>query len=196
MKALKSLWKFITTKINSFVTKNTSVEDQYASAADRLINEITRLRTVFVKSEREERRMRELASEKQKQAEAKDKEIRYLSQQGLPVTTHAKLAILFRRTAEALIKKADDLVGMRTEIAGAVVEMDNQRMDLAVKLEYIRETKAANALGITCADDVVELSALTKIDIDETLMRIETFQGDKQTEVTSAEVQNYIDSLK
>lgn len=195
MKTLKNLWNFISTKLNSFFKKNLSAQDQMTAAAETLISEIKRLKTVFAKSETEEKRIRALVVEKTKQAAAKDEEIKRLVKEGLPVTTHAKLAILFRRTADALLAKADDLVTMRGEIAKAVVEMDNQRQDLAVKLEYIRETKAANELGITCTDDVVELAALTKIDIEDTMMRIETFNGDRQTEVTSAEVQNYINSL-
>ncbi|MFP9035556.1 hypothetical protein, partial [Enterococcus faecalis] len=86
---------------------------------------------------------------------------------------------------------------MRIEIAKKVVELDDARQELAVKLEYIRETRAANALGISTADDVVEIAALTKVDIEDTLARVETFNGNiSGVETTSADVQEYINSLK
>lgn len=194
--SIKKVAEFIRTKLSTFVTKNTSVEDQYTQAANRIISEITKLETVHVKSVNEEKRLRKLAKEKEVQAATKDREIRKLVAENIPVVTHAKLAILYRRTATALSEKAEALVGMRAEIESAVVELDNQRQDLAVKLEYIRETRNAEALGITCGDDVIELAALTKVDINDVMMRIETFHGDKQTEVTSVEVEDYINSLK
>ncbi|AAQ81375.1 e.6 hypothetical protein [Aeromonas phage 31] len=194
--SFKKLAQFIRTKVSVFVTKNVSIEDQYTQAADQVITEITKLEKVFVKSEKEEARLRKIASEKEIEAIRKDDEIRRLITKNIPVDTHAKLAILYRRTGLALINKADELVKMRDEIKHAVVSLDNQRQDLAVKLEYIRETRNAESLGISCADDVVELAALTKIDVNDVMMRIETFNGDKRTEVTSSEVEDYINSLK
>lgn len=194
---LKALVDFIRTKLNSFFTKNISVEDRYTQAAVDVIDEMHRLKTVKEKSVGEESRLRKLADEKIKQAVQKEDEIRRLNAEGSgPVVTHAKLAILFRRTATALIEKADGLAGMRIEIAKAVVSLDDQRQDLAVKLEYIRETRAANELGISCADDVIEIAALTKVNVEDVMMRIETFNGHQQTEVTDSEVAALIASLK
>ena len=194
---LKELVQFIRTKMTSFFTKNTSVEDRYMQAANNVIDEMLRLKTAKEKSVGEESRLRKLAEEKTKQAIQKENEIRRINKDGSgPVVTHAKLAILFRRTATALIEKADGLANMRTEIAKAVVSLDDQRQDLAVKLEYIRETKAANDLGISCAADVVELAALTKVNVEDVMMRIETFNGHQQTEVTDYEVEELIASLK
>lgn len=50
---------------------------------------------------------------------------------------HAKLGLLYRRTAEQLTTKADGYAEMRIEIAKKVVELDDARQELAVKLEYI-----------------------------------------------------------
>lgn len=194
--SMKNIAEFIRTKINSFVKKNTSIEDQYAKAAEQVISQITRLETAHVKSVSEEKRLRQYAKDKQAEARRKDNEIRMLMNQNVPVETHVKLAILYRRTADALNAKADELEKMRDEIKLAVVELDNSRLDLAAKLEFIRETRNAEALGISCSEDVIELAGLTKVDVNDVMMRIETFNGDKQTAVTISEIENYINGLK
>lgn len=194
--SMKNIAEFIRTKINSFVKKNTSIEDQYTKAAEQVISQITRLETAHVKSVSEEKRLRQYAKDKQAEARRKDNEIRMLMNQNVPVETHVKLAILYRRTADALNVKADELEKMRDEIKLAVVELDNSRLDLAAKLEFIRETRNAEALGISCSEDVIELAGLTKVDVNDVMMRIETFNGDKQTAVTISEIENYINGLK
>ncbi|AFN39471.1 hypothetical protein [Aeromonas phage AS-yj] len=195
MKTLKQIWAFITAKILTFTTKNVTVEDQYTGAAERIINEITRLRTAHVKSIKEEKRLRSLAEEKTNLAVKKENEIRGLLKKGVNVESHGKLGILYRRTSEALTKKADEFVGMRSEIEVATVRLNDQLNDLQVKLEFIRETKAANELGVASAEDVVEAAALVDIDVSEVLTRVNTFTGDKVTQVSDIEVQDYIDSL-
>ena len=50
MSILKKLVEFIRSKFGTFVAQNTSVEDQYTTAANRIIDEITKLRTTHVKS--------------------------------------------------------------------------------------------------------------------------------------------------
>lgn len=197
MSILKKIVEFIRAKLGTFVARNTTVEDQYTDAANMLIDQITSLRTSHIKSVNEEKRIRNLAAEKITAAESKEKEIKRLISEGLPVGTHAKLGLLYRRTSDALIKKADEYVGMRTEIERRVVELDDARQDLAVKLEYIRETRSAAALGIATAEDVTEIAALTKVSIDKTLMQIDTFQSvEPATVTTEADVQEYLASLK
>src|SRR5699024_2362927 len=116
---------------------------------------------------------------------------------GADVQVHAKLGLLYRRTAKQLRKKADDYVEMRNEIKLKVKELDDSRQELAVKLEYIRETRKVSALGIATADDVVEIAALTKIDIEDTLMRVETYKCPQVgVDTTSADIEEYINSHK
>ncbi|UOX40442.1 hypothetical protein OBDJBBDK_00118 [Aeromonas phage AhFM11] len=194
--SIKNVVEFVRTKIATFVKKNTSVEDQYTKAAEHVISQIKKLEVAHVKSMNEEKRLRTLAGHKEIDASRKDDEIRTLISRGVPVDTQVKLAILYRRTASALNTRADDLVKMRDEIKVAVVELDNTRVDLAAKLEFIRETRNAEELGISCADDVIEMAGLTRVDVNDVMMRIETFHGDKQTAVTVSEVENYIAGLK
>ena len=86
---------------------------------------------------------------------------------------------------------------MRAQIEETVVKLDDQRLDLAVKLEYIRETRNASALGITSADDVIEIAELAKVDVQDIMMKVETFSGTQPgIETTTADVQEYLESLK
>lgn len=197
MAILKKLVAFIRAKLGTFVAKNTTVEDQYTEAANILIDQITQLRVSHVKSVNEEKRILALAIEKDKLAESKEKEIRRLIAENMNVETHAKLGLLYRRTAAALREKAAGYAGMREEIERKVVELDNARLDLAVKLEYIRETRSAADLGISSADDVIELASLTKVSVDDITMKVETFNGaEPGTTTTTADVQEYLASLK
>lgn len=197
MNTLKKLVEFIRSKLGTAMAKNLSIEDQYTQAASTLIDKITELQTAHVKSVNEEKRIRALADEKDQLAASKEREIRKLIADGADVQVHAKLGLLYRRTAKQLRKKADDYVEMRNEIKLKVKELDDSRQELAVKLEYIRETRKVSALGIATADDVVEIAALTKIDIEDTLMRVETFKGPQVgVDTTSADIEEYINSLK
>ncbi|AHY25112.1 hypothetical protein AVV36_gp150 [Pectobacterium bacteriophage PM2] len=197
MSILKKIAEFIRVKFGSFVARNVTVEDQYTKAANLLIDKITMLRTSHVKSINEEKRIRRLAEEKTALAESKEKEIRRLLANNQPVGTHAKLGLLYRRTSEALIKKADEYVAMRTEIEDKVVALDDARQDLAVKLEFIRETRSAAALGIATAEDVTEIASLTKVAVDDTLMKVDTFHSaEPGTVTTEADVEEYLASLK
>lgn len=197
MAILKKLVAFIRAKLGTFVAKNTTVEDQYTEAANILIDKITQLRVSHVKSVNEEKRILALAIEKDKLAESKEKEIRRLIAENMNVETHAKLGLLYRRTAAALREKAAGYAGMREEIERKVVELDDARLDLAVKLEYIRETRSAADLGISSADDVIELASLAKVSVDDITMKVETFNGaEPGTTTTTADVQEYLASLK
>ena len=197
MNTLKKLVEFIRSKLGTAMAQNLSIEDQYTQAASTLIDKITELQTAHVKSVNEEKRIRALADEKDQLAASKEREIRKLIADGADVQVHAKLGLLYRRTAKQLRKKADDYVEMRNEIKLKVKELDDSRQELAVKLEYIRETRKVSALGIATADDVVEIAALTKIDIEDTLMRVETFKGPQVgVDTTSADIEEYINSLK
>lgn len=197
MAILKKIVEFIRAKLGSFVARNVTVEDQYTQAANLLIDKITMLRTSHVKSVNEEKRIRALAAEKVTLAESKEKEIKRLMANGQPVGTHAKLGLLYRRTSEALLKKADEYVGMRNEIEAKVVELDDARQDLAVKLEFIRETRSAAALGVATAEDVTEIAALAKVAVDDTLMKVDTFHtAEPGTVTTEADVEEYLASLK
>ena len=107
MNTLKKIVEFIRTKLGSAMAKNLSVEEQYTAAAAKLLDKIKDLKTASVKSINEEKRIRELIVEKNKQAESKEREIRKLLSEGQDVTMHAKLGLLYRRTAEQLTTKAD-----------------------------------------------------------------------------------------
>ncbi|AND75807.1 hypothetical protein [Escherichia phage vB_EcoM-E33] len=197
MNTLKKIVEFIRSKLGTAMAQNLSIEDQYTKAASTLIDKITELQTAHVKSVNEEKRIRALANEKDQLAASKEREIRKLIAEGADVQVHAKLGLLYRRTATQLRKKADDYIEMRNEIKLKVKELDDSRQELAVKLEYIRETRNMAALGIATADDVVEIAALTKIDIEDTLMRVETFKGPQVgMDTTSADIEDYINSLK
>lgn len=197
MNTLKKLVEFIRSKLGTAMAKNLSVEDQYTKAANTLIDKITELQTVHIKSVNEEKRIRSLANDKDQLAASKEREIRKLMAEGVDVNFHAKLGLLYRRTAEQLRKKADSYIEMRKEIERKVVELDDSRQELAVKLEYIRETRSVSAMGISTAEDVIELAALTKVDIDDTLMRVETFKGPQVgIDTTSADIEDYLASLK
>lgn len=197
MSTLKKLVEFIRSKFGSFVVRNTSIEDQYTNAATLIIDEIHKLRQTHIKSVNEEKRLIGLADEKDQLAGSKEREIRRLISTGANVDTHAKLGLLYRRTAEALRAKASGYSAMREEIERTVVSLDDQRADLAVKLEYIRETRSANALGISTADDVIELAELAKNDVKTIIMKVDTFNSAVPgTETTTADIQDYIASLK
>ncbi|ARB05923.1 hypothetical protein fHeYen901_150 [Yersinia phage fHe-Yen9-01] len=199
MKTIKSVLNFVRSKISTVVSKNTTVEDQYTDAANQLIDKIKSLRQRYVTSKSEITRLEDLANQKDKQGASKEREIRALlaDNKDANVVTHAKLGLLYRRTAEALRSKTVKLVEMQTQIAQTVVELDEQRQDIAIKLEFIRESKAANSMGLDTSESVIELAELTKIDIDTILMRVDTFNGsDPAMTTTSADVTDYINSLK
>lgn len=197
MNTLKKIVEFIRSKLGTAMERNISIEDRYTEAANTIIDKITELRNKNVLSINEEKRLRDMAADKDRLADSREREIKRILREGGDVTTHAKLGLLYRRTAEALRMKADEYVEMRAQIRQTVIELDDKRMDLKVKLEYIRETRSANALGISTAEDVVEIAKLTEIKIDDTLMKVETFHSaDPGTETTQADVEEYINSLK
>lgn len=197
MAILKKLVEFIRAKLGTFMTKNLTVEDQYSQAATMIIDEITKLRTKHVLSINEEKRLNTLADEKEKAAISKEREIRRLLAEGADVTTHAKLGLLYRRTAEGLRNKAKEYVSMRAEIESTVVALDNQRIDLSAKLDYIRETAVAGALGINTADDVVEIANLMNVKVQDILMKVDTFHSAPVgSETTTADLNEYLESLK
>lgn len=95
MNTLKKIVEFIRTKLGSAMAKNLSVEEQYTAAAAKLLDKIKDLKTASVKSINEEKRIRELIVEKNKQAESKEREICKLLSEGQDVTMHAKLGLLY-----------------------------------------------------------------------------------------------------
>ncbi|WCZ66424.1 hypothetical protein [Yersinia phage MHG19] len=192
--------EFFKSKVATAVNNNISVEDQYNRAADLLIEQIAKLQKRHVTSITEEKRLKALAAEKNEAAKSKERDIIHLrkTQPNTDLTTHVKLALLYKSSGEQLIKKAEELKAMRAEIESSVVQLDDSRKDLAVKLEFIRESKAANALGLSTADDVIELAGLTKVDIDTILMRVDTFKGEGAAGVetaTSADVAEYLAAI-
>ena len=82
MNTLKKLVEFIRSKLGTAMAKNLSIEDQYTQAASTLIDKITELQTAHVKSVNEEKRIRELANEKDQLAASKEREIRKLIADG------------------------------------------------------------------------------------------------------------------
>lgn len=199
MSILKKLVEFIRSKLGTFVVRNTTIEDQYTEAANSVINEIHKLRTRHVTATKEIVAKRNLAAENDAKAESKEKEIRHLMETSpsTDVTTLAKLGLLYRRTATALRGKADELVEMKSEIERTVVVLDDQRKDLAVKLEFIRETQKANAMGLDTGADIIESAELAKVDVQTIISRIDTFNTTPAgVETTSADVAEYLASLK
>lgn len=196
---LKKIVAFIRLKLGTFVTRNTTVEDQMTQAAERIISEVHKLKTRHVTANKEITTKRAQADEKDKQAESKEKDIRFILSQNpdADVTTHAKLGLLYRRTAQALRLKADELKAMIVQIEDTVVALDEQRQDLKVKLEYIRETRNANSMGLDNMSDIVESAELMKVDVETTLTRIDTFNTTPVgIETTSADLAEYLASLK
>lgn len=198
---LKKLVAFIRAKFATFAARNTTVEDQYTEAADRLIDEIHKLKTRSVTSRKEKVRLLELSREKTARQEAKEKEIKYLMKTNptQDLTTHVKLAILYRNTAAALKKKADEIDGIQESIAEAVIKLDDERQSLAVKLEFIREARSVDAMGIESVEDVVLSAGLTSVDVETILRRVDTFNSDQipaEIQATSADVAEYLESLK
>ena len=199
MSILKKLVEFIRAKLGTFVARNTTIEDQYTRAANSIIDEIHKLRTRFVTAEREIKAKRDLAAENDAKAESKEKEIRHImaNNPAQDVTTLAKLGLLYRRTAAALRSKAQELEEMKLEITKTVVALDDQRQDLAVKLEYIRETQKANSMGLDTGADIIESAELAKVDVQTIISRIDTFNTTPAgVETTSADVAEYLESLK
>ena len=199
MSILKKIVEFIRAKLGTFVARNTSIEDQYVKAADSIIDEIHKLRTRHVTATREIKAKRDLADENDAKAESKEKEIRFelANNPQKDVTTLAKLGLLYRRTAGALRQKAIELEEMKSEIARTVVTLDDQRQDLAVKLEFIRETQKANSMGLDTGADIIESAELAKVDVQTIISRIDTFNTTPAgVETTSADVAEYLASLK
>ncbi|BBC78195.1 Hypothetical protein KNT65_gp147 [Escherichia phage EcS1] len=200
MSILKKIVEFIRSQLSFFMTKHTTIEQQYAEAANKIIDKINQLRKRYATSKKEISRLKALADEKDQNAASKEREIRHLmqTQPTVDVTTHAKLGLLYRRTAAALRTKASELVAMQEEIERTTVALDDQRADLAVKLEFIRESNAANSMGLSTADDIIETAELAKVDVDTIISRIDTFNGSNATgvESTSADLAEYLESLK
>lgn len=198
---LNKLVAFIRAKLGTFMSRNTSVEDQYTEAANILIDKIHVLQTRFVNSKAEKVRLKALAEEKRTRQAAKEKEIIYLSktQPTTDLTTHLKLSLLYRNTAKALDKKADEIDGLQEEIKSAVVKLDDQRADLAVKLEYIREARSADSLGLESVADVIKSAELTGVDVETILRRVDTFNISEvpaEIQTTSADVAEYLEELR
>lgn len=198
---LKKIVEFIRAKFATFASRNTSVEDRYNQAANSLIDEIHKLRTRFETSKAEKVKLTKLAREKRQREEQKQKEIKHLlaTDPTVDVTVHAQLAILYRNTAVALDKKAAEIDDIQKSIKEAVVELDNQRQNIAVKLEFIREARSVNSMGIDSVEDVVLSAGLTNVDVETILRRIDTFNGEQipaEVQTTSADVAEYLASLK
>lgn len=198
---LKKIVEFIRAKFATFASRNTSVEDRYNQAANSLIDEIHKLRTRFETSKAEKVKLIKLAAEKRQREEQKQKEIKHLlaTDPTVDVTVHAQLAILYRNTAVALDKKAAEIDDIQKSIKEAVVELDNQRQNIAVKLEFIREARSVNSMGIDSVEDVVLSAGLTNVDVETILRRIDTFNGEQiptEVQTTSADVAEYLASLK
>lgn len=199
MSILKKIVEFIRIKLGTFVTKNVTVEDQMTQAAEQIIAEVHKLKTRHVTAKREITEKEAQAVQKDAAAESKEKEIRRLLAENpnANVDTHAKLGLLYRRTAQALRSKATDLTNMLVEIENTVVALDDQREDLKVKLEYIRETRNANSMGLDNVADIVESASLMKVDVETAMSRIDTFNTTPVgIETTTADLQEYLASLK
>lgn len=198
---LKKLVEFIRAKFASFSARNTTLEDRYTQAANALIDQIHLLKTRLETSKAEKVKLTKLAREKRTRQESKEKEIKYLmeTQPTTDLTTHVKLALLYRNTAAALDVKAAEIDEIQAKIKETVVELDDKRQDIAVKLEYIREAKSVDTLGIDSVEDVILSAGLTEVDVDTILRRVDTFNGESvpaEIQTTSADIAEYLESLK
>lgn len=199
MELLKSIIEFLRTKFGTFVNKNTTVEDQYIKAGNTILNEIQKLQTRWVTAGREITEKHRQAKEKDELAAQKERQIKFALGQNssADVTLDAKLGLLYRRTATALRGKADELAEMRSEIEGTVVQLDDERNKIKSALEFIKATKDVDSLGLDSMADVIESAGLTKVDVEATLRRIDTFNTKPAgIETTSADVAEYLESLK
>lgn len=194
----KKIANFVKTKLAVSVQKSLSVEEQYHAAADELIKKIFELKRRHATIGTEIANLEKTRVQKTEQRDRKIKEIKYLMKQGTNVETHAKLAMLYERHAEAITKRIAELQATRNAIDEAVVGLDDRRTDLAVKLELIRESRAAGELGINTEDDVFQLAELTSLDVEEVITRVQTFTGDSidNSHVTNAEVAEFLERLK
>ncbi len=197
---LKKIVEFIRAKLGTFTARNTSVEDQYTAAANRLIDEIHKLRTRYETSKAEKVRLTKAANDKRERQASKEKEIKHFmaTEPDRDLTMHVKLAILYRNTAAALDKKAAEIDGIQASIKEAVVKLDDERQNLSVKLEFIRESRAVNSMGIDSVEDVILSSGLTSVDVETILRRVDTFNGEQvpaEVQATSADVAEYLASL-
>ncbi|MGL4521465.1 MAG: hypothetical protein ACRCWQ_02770 [Bacilli bacterium] len=194
---LKKIASFIKTKLSVAIEKNTSLEDQYSEAANLIITQITELRQRHVDATAEESNLYRSIRLKQDQKDKKDKEILSIIANGGKPETHVKLAILYTRTIEAYRARQSELAVMKSSIDRTVVELDEHRQDLAVKLEYVRETQKANAMGINTEDDVIQIAGTTVVNVQDIMMRIETFTPGTthDTTTTSTDISEYLATL-
>lgn len=194
----KKIAAFVKTKLSVAVQNSLTVEEQYHAAADELIKKIFELKKRHVTIGTEIGNLEKTRAAKEEQKERKVKEIKFLMKQGTNVETHAKLAMLYARHAEAIAKRIQELLAARDAIDEAVVDLEDRRVDLAVKLELIRETRAAGEMGVSTEDDVFQIAALTSLNVDEVIMRVQTFTGETvdNAHVSNAEVAEFLESLK
>lgn len=193
------LFNFFKTKTEVAIINNISTEEHYQTAALKVIEEIEKLRKRSVEADSDIKRLNNLAGEKDKARESKDKEILALrkTSPNTDVSTHVKLALLYKHTAEQFRVKATNLEAMQLQIAQSVVELSDTKDDLAVRLELIRETAKARADGIADVDGVLEATQLTQIDVDTILNKIQVFKGDDtQKVINSVEMDDYLAQLE
>lgn len=197
---LKKIVEFIRAKFSTFAARNTTLEDQYTMAANRLIDEIHKLQTRFETSKSEKVKLLKLAEEKRAAQASTDKQIRHLrqTQPETDLSTHVKLAILYRNTSAALEKKAAEIDGIQESIKSAVVKLDDERQALAVRLTYIREVKSVDSMGIESVEDVMLSAGLTSVDVETILRRVDTFNSEQipaEIKSTDADVAEYMANL-
>lgn len=196
----KRIAAFLKVKTDSAMIKNMSVQEQYESAALQIIQEIKKLRQRHVEAKGEIVRFRQIAKQKDEARAKVDSDILTVRKTSpkTDVSTRVKLALIHKHSAVQFRKKADALEEMLVQIEDTVRLYSDKRDDLAIRLELIRETKAAREAGLENVDDVLESAAMLDIDIDTILSEVQVFKGDDTTAVNigSSDMEDYLSQLE
>lgn len=194
----KKIGSFFSSKVETMIEKNTSPEDAWRGAGRILIAEIDRLRHTRVSAVQEIAKMKKKVEEHKNLHTGKESEIKKLLSSEQEVSnSHYVLALQHRNIWQGLQKKIEDLEGMNKEIDVSVVELDRKLADVKINLEIIELNKQTESLGLTVSEDVIAAVGHTSVSVDTIVTKIDVLLGGKNAaSVTSADVSEYIDSLK
>lgn len=194
---IKKLFAWFNTKSTAAMTKTISAEEQYRAALVTIIDKIKEYREISINAEKKAKELRASASDKRLRVEAIDKEIRAKKAKGFDTTSLARLAVLNVKTIKFLEAKAQELEDSKPKICAAVVALDQKREDLKIQLEIAEELKKAQSLGIETAVNIEFDSQLVNVNIDDTVMRVETFTPTgADVGVSQSEIDEYLENIK
>lgn len=196
---IKKVTDFFKTKTEVAMVKNISVEEQYTAAALKIIQEIEKLRKRDVTARSDIKKFLALAGEKQIAKENKDAEILRIRKNNpvADVSTHVKLALLYKHSSEQYAKNAKELEDMLKSIAITVVALSDKRDDFSVRLELLRETEKAKAMGLSSVDEVIESAAFLDIDVETILSKVEVVHGPQNNQIIdNSKMEEYLTELE